>query len=204
MSAGWKYNFYLTQTARVQVVFDWTLTFGYDYDWDEYGEMVVSLDGEATIIEHLIGDGNDGENQVASGNGQTVEWVGVSGGTTHTIVLGIYNNKKTSLSESARVEIDNVIIKSFMPVSDSPAAPTLSPTTSTPTSSPTTRSPVASNPVNIIVDATFEAGAEGFVYQDDTFKVNFFFAPFLLHRFIFLLFVVLPNSFAEHEQPRLR
>ena len=168
MSAGWKYDFTLTQTARVQVVFDWTLTFGYDYEWDEYGEMVVSLDGKETIIESLIGDGNGGENHVASGNGQTINWVGVSAGT-HTIALGIYNNMKTSTSETARVEIDNVIITRFTSLSASSAAPTASPLTS---------SPATFNPVNIIVDANFEEDTEGFVYQDDTFKVKFFLSCF--------------------------
>lgn len=179
MSAGWEYDFSLTEQGRVQVVFDWTLTIDNDYESDEYGEMVVSLDGDETVIQRLTGNGNGGSDNVASGIAQVVSWPSVSPQATHTIALGVYNNEKTYNNEVSTVQIDNVVISSFTPNSGpapTTGKPTLAPTP-VPQSAPApTPAPVAP-PTGTIVDATFETGTDGFVYQDDVFKVSY--APYL-------------------------
>ena len=199
MSAGWDYDFTLPAEARVQVVFDWVLTKESDYESDEYSEVVVALDGEEVVIQRLTGDGNGGTSDVATGTAETVSWSGVTAGTTHTITVGVYNNKKTFNNEFATVEIDNVVISSFT-LSTSPPSPTPLPTpavtpapitppptpapvpaattpptqppTNPPTAAPITPPPTTTSSVITIVDANFEAGTDGFTYEDDTFQVS--------------------------------
>ena len=109
MSGGWKYEFTLLEVRDIDLTFDWELTISSEYEADEFGQMIVSLDGDEKDISTLTGDGNGGTDDVASGTGTTQSWTNVGVGD-HTVILGAYNNKKTFADEFVRVEVDNVEI----------------------------------------------------------------------------------------------
>ena len=138
MSGGWAYTFYLAQPSTIDLVFDWELSLDSGYENDEFGEVIVSLDGSERVIVKLLGDGNGGSNTVArktADDSQT--WLNVGAGS-HTIILGGYSNKKTHDEEIARVRLDHIKIIAH---ANGPSPPTEVPTATPPKSpndSPTT------------------------------------------------------------------
>ena len=132
MSGGWVYTFSLSSVGDVDLTFDWELLIDSDYEANEFGQMLVSLDGDERVIQTLTGDGNGGSDQIVTGTATKQIWPNVGAGS-HTISLGGYNNLKTFNNEFTRVQMDNVVITviggTVSPSSPSPVvAPTPAPT----------------------------------------------------------------------------
>lgn len=127
MSGGWAYTFSLVQAGTIELVFTWELVVDMNYESDEFGEMIVSLDGDERVIQRLTGDGNGGSDGTATGTANTEIWLNVGTGS-HTVILGGYNNKKTFNDEFTRVRLDHVKITSQP---SGPAPPTPAPVAAT-------------------------------------------------------------------------
>ncbi len=123
MSGGWVQGFSLGSAATVTVSFRYNLRMSSEYESDEYGQVLVSLDGV------LYGQGGDSVAQMSgNGNGGSTETTGwqqfqfsapLAAGS-HTLVLGGYNNKKTYNNEWTEVLVDDVVVTtgSMPPVAD--------------------------------------------------------------------------------------
>jgi hypothetical protein len=151
MSGGWARTFTLTQPTAVALSFRYNLTQDGSYEDDEYSQVLASLDGVlygAPPNDHaaqITGNGNGGSD--LSTGWQLFE---VSTGTlpagTHTLIVGGFNNKKTSTSESTTILIDDVSL------TEGEAPPPPPPTPS------------------LIFEANFNSGQDSFGYSDNTFR----------------------------------
>ncbi len=123
MSGGWVQGFSLGSAATVTVSFRYNLRMSSEYESDEYGQVLVSLDGT------LYGQGGDSVAQMSgNGNGGSTETTGWQqfqfsaplGSGNHTLILGGYNNKKTYNNEWTEVLVDDVVVTtgSMPPVAD--------------------------------------------------------------------------------------
>ena len=113
MSGGWRRGFDLPATAEVIVEFNYNLTISSQYEPDELGQVIVTLDGLQPesggndYVAQIVGNGN-------GGNADSTDWqtftvnVGSLTGGNHTLTIGGYNNKKTYGNETVEVLIDNV------------------------------------------------------------------------------------------------
>jgi cysteine-rich repeat protein len=115
MSGGWQITFNLASAADLQLSFQYNLTLTPDYESDEYGQVMVGLDGTALAgtgpdyVLQLEGDGNGGS-PTTSGWLLFSTSLGTLSAGSHTLVIGGFNNKKTTTSESTEVLIDDVLV----------------------------------------------------------------------------------------------
>jgi len=112
MSGGWRLTFNLAAAQEVLLSFSYVGAQTPDYESDEYSVFMGSLDGSPGVFAWLVGDGNGGASrttgvQVFQGS------LGTLSAGSHTLVLGAFNNKKTTTSESTVLIIDDV--KLFRP-----------------------------------------------------------------------------------------
>ena len=114
MSGGWSADFSLPSAGDVDVSFDYSVTFPCNYEPNELGEVLLSVDGSLvgsaggeTIFER-DGASNCNDSPLA-GNFSTT--LSLSAGS-HTLVLGGYNNLKTWNTELMTVRFDNVRVES--------------------------------------------------------------------------------------------
>ena len=107
MSGAWAYTFTLSTNSRVDVSFDYELLFAPNYESNEFGQVIVTVDDlEERVVKSLTGDGFDGLFNPFDGmNGTAQEtWFNIPAGT-HTLYIGGFNNKKTFNNEVTRVLI---------------------------------------------------------------------------------------------------
>ena len=150
MSGGWTRTFTVPSDGQVILAFRYRLTQTSEYESDELSEALLSVDGNLVGIDtneflaQIVGNGN-------GGTAQTTGWipVGLSLGSLsageHTITIGGFNNKKTFNNESTEVMIDDVVVRHG---AASPPPP----------------------PNKIVLQASFNNGAQGFVFRKDTFR----------------------------------
>ena len=115
LSGGWSAGFNLTIAADVTISFRYKLTQSPNYEPDEYSDTLVSVDGilygtgANDYVARLVGDGEGGPFI-------TTHWqiftksIGTLSAGPHTIIIGAYNNKKTSVVEYTEIIIDEVLI----------------------------------------------------------------------------------------------
>lgn len=120
MSGGWQTTFSLSAPTKVVLYVRGNLTQAPDYESDERSQLLVSVDGVLTAappndyLAQIVGNGN-------GGSARTTGWrlfqlnLGTLNAGTHTLVIGGYNNKKTSSNESTTVLIDDVLLMDATP-----------------------------------------------------------------------------------------
>ena len=115
MSGGFSRQFTLSSATQVTVTFDYNLTISSEYEANEFGEALFSLDGTLfglggnDYVDQIVGDGNGGAAQTTGWQTAVID-LGVVSAGTHTMVFGAYNNLKTFNNESTEVRIDNVSV----------------------------------------------------------------------------------------------
>ena len=115
MSGGWQISFSLSTAAQATLEFDYQLTINANYESDEYGEVLVTVDsqqpgsGGNDYVARITGNGNGGADDTTGWQTFTVNLGTLSAGS-HTLTLGGYNNKKTYNDENSEILIDNVSV----------------------------------------------------------------------------------------------
>ncbi|MBC8433239.1 MAG: hypothetical protein H8D96_15120 [Desulfobacterales bacterium] len=115
MSGGWQQTFNLVADAEVTISFRYQLTLSSEYEDDEYGQALVSVDGTLygenpnDYVTQINGNGNGGSPDT-SGWRLFTKNIGTLSSGDHTIIIGGYNNKKTLNDEIVEILIDDVII----------------------------------------------------------------------------------------------
>ena len=122
MSGGWETSFTLDAEMEVTLSFLYRLTMEEQYEDNEFGQVLVSIDGGTPImVAELVGNGNGGPDETTGE--QTFEAVlGTLGAGSHTLAIGIYNNQKTWRDESTYLTLDDVRVVGE-PVEGPPAPP---------------------------------------------------------------------------------
>ncbi len=116
MSGGASGSFALAADAAVTLSFRYNLTMTQDYEADEFGEVLVSVDGVQygtggnDYVAQLVGNGNGGGAETTGWQSFDVALGPLTSGP-HTVVIGGYNSKKTTASESTEIRIDDVILE---------------------------------------------------------------------------------------------
>ncbi len=117
MSGGWGQSFNIASAQALTLSLRYQLTISARYEPDEYGEMLVSLDGQLlslagnSYLAHLDGDDN-AVNDPSTGWVQVDLDLGTVSAGTHTFTIGGYNNKKTWDNEYTIILIDDVVLTS--------------------------------------------------------------------------------------------
>jgi hypothetical protein len=115
MSGGWRRSFSLSTGSLVTLRFDFNLTQTPDYEADEASDMLSQIDGQpATGQSHIVGNGNGGTPRTSGPISRTVD-LGCLAAGTHSVTLGLRNNKKTLANESTTLLLDNVAVRSSGP-----------------------------------------------------------------------------------------
>lgn len=115
MSGGWSRSFTLSEAMDVVVRFHHRLTIASEYESDEYGEALVSVDGTLyglggdDYVARLVGDGNGGS-AMSTGWTQVEIDVGTLAAGQHTLVVGGHNNKKTYSDEWVEAMFDELAV----------------------------------------------------------------------------------------------
>ena len=114
-SGGWSREFTLEETALTTINFRYRLNVAGDFDNNEYGEAVLTVDGVR------YGDGPDNsllrfngssDNQAASDSGWREASIEIPlNAGTHTLVIGAYANRTTSEAEIAQAWFDDLSIE---------------------------------------------------------------------------------------------
>ncbi len=114
-SGGWSREFTLEETALTTINFRYRLNVAGDFDNNEYGEAVLTVDG----IRYGNGPDNSllrfngsSDNQAASDSGWREASIEIPlNAGTHTLVIGAYANRTTSETEVAQAWFDNFSIE---------------------------------------------------------------------------------------------
>jgi PKD domain/Gametolysin peptidase M11 len=114
MSGGWRRTFNLAAAQSVRLSLSYLGTQTPDYESDEFSEFVVTVDGlplagGTGVFGRLVGDGNGGAS-TTTGVRVFQGSLGTLSAGSHTLVIGGFNNKKTTTSESTQLIIDDVIL----------------------------------------------------------------------------------------------
>ncbi len=114
-SGGWSREFTLEETALTTINFRYRLNVAGDFDDNEYGEAVLTVDGIRW------GDGPDNsllrfngsnDNQVDSDSGWREASIEIPlNAGTHTLVIGAYANRTTGETEIAQAWFDDISIE---------------------------------------------------------------------------------------------
>lgn len=115
ISGGWRRAFTLTTAAAVTLSFRYNLDQGSDYEVDEISQVLASVNGVlvgASPADYVIQVAGDGEGGAPTATGWRLfeKSLGTLPAGTHTVILGGYNNKKTSITERTTILIDDVIV----------------------------------------------------------------------------------------------
>ena len=156
MSAGWQRDFTLDQDSDVTVTFDYSLSQNANYESDEWGQVLASLDGRLVgtfgrdYVDEIAGDGNGSSSQSTGWRSVQLDLGRLSAGD-HLLTLGGYNQKKTFHDETTEVLLDEVRLSAERTVSTVPAPAVAaaanspnSPTLITPSVPPVSSSPTTS------------------------------------------------------------
>ena len=151
MSGGWAATFTLEEDAETTLSFQYQLTMEANYESDELSQALVSVDGVLygtppdDFLAQFVGDGNGGGAMTTGWQQFTVDLGSLVAGD-HTLVIGGFNNKKTTADESAQVLIDDVLVVVEIPE---------------PEPDPTMLD---------LINTGFDADAAPFAYVDDLFR----------------------------------
>jgi len=113
-SGGWSKDVSLGAESIVTVSLRYRMLMGEGYEADEYGEVVMEIDGTRygndtnDSIFHMIGNGNGGGDEDSGWQYEEIE-VTLSAGN-HTLTLGAYNNQATFNDEYVEVFLDEVTV----------------------------------------------------------------------------------------------
>ena len=115
MSGGWEETFTVDGKTNAVLTFTYKLTQAANYEWDEFSEVLVAIDGKLIgldnqdYIARIVGNGNGGS--ARSTGWQTVELdLGVLSEGQHTLTIGGFNNKKTYGDETTEILFDDVVL----------------------------------------------------------------------------------------------
>ena len=133
MSGGWSYLLSLAQEEMgVMISFRYILKQTPVYEFDEFSRVLVTMDGvqygrgSKDYIDHIGGDGQDSQGNSNTFD-PTTEWqqvevfIGDLAAGDHDLIIGAFNNQKTTDDEITTLVIDDVTITSGnspIPVSD--------------------------------------------------------------------------------------
>lgn len=113
MSGGWQRTFTVASPTYVRLSFLYNMIAAGGFETDEYSEVLVTINGTLfgtgaqEYVARIDGDGNTGPD--LSTGWQTFETdLGMLPADTYTLVIGIYNNKKTAADETTELFIDDV------------------------------------------------------------------------------------------------
>ena len=114
MSGGWRLSFTLAAAQEVALSFSYKGTQTPDYESDERSELMGALDGlplggGTGVFAQLVGNGNGGASPttgVAAFQGS----LGTLSAGSHSLVIGGFNNQKTTTSEQTEIIIDDVVL----------------------------------------------------------------------------------------------
>jgi hypothetical protein len=115
MSGGWRTSFSLSAASRVVLSFRAQLTQTSEYESDERSQLLVSLNGALHGIVpndyqiQVVGNGNGGPSRTTGWQLFQVHFGTLDAGA-HALVIGGYNSKKNSSTESTTVLIDDVLV----------------------------------------------------------------------------------------------
>ncbi len=151
MSGGWRQTIVLDTAQEITMNFLYNLIQAADYESDEFGQALLAVDGSLVtlgsndFLAQITGDGNGGAVQT-TGWVPIVVNVGVLSEGSHTITIGVFNNKKTFNNESTRLLIDELTVRGESGTTPFPPTPA------------------------IIIESHFDADEEGFVLEEDSFR----------------------------------
>lgn len=115
MSGAWTTTFNLVASSNVNISFRYRLTQSANYEPDEYSETLVAVDGMLyglggnDYIARIVGNGEGGLEVTTDWQQATIN-IGTLAAGSHTIAIGVHNNKKTSAIENSNILIDDVLI----------------------------------------------------------------------------------------------
>jgi len=115
MSGGWSFDFTIPSSTDAILSFRYNLTQTSEYEGDEYSQALVGIDGilygsfPNDYVAQIIGNGPGGSIITTGWQLFQVDLGTLSAGT-HNIMIGTYNNRKTTVNESTELVIDNVLI----------------------------------------------------------------------------------------------
>lgn len=115
MSGGWRTNFDLANSAEIAISFYYNLTLSSKHEHDEYSEVLVTVNEKQPGIEgrdyviRISGVDNATSDQT-SGWQLFVATLGTLPAGQHEIIVGGYNNQKTSQDEWTEILIDDVLV----------------------------------------------------------------------------------------------
>ena len=112
LSGGWRRTFELTAPTALTISFRYNMTQSSEYEADEFTQVLMSLDGQhfgatGDYVAQIHGDGNGGKPPTTGWQIFQKTLAALPAGT-HTLTLGLYNNKKTAENESAELKLDDV------------------------------------------------------------------------------------------------
>lgn len=105
MSGGWTTSFELAEAATVTLTFRFQLDQAANYEADENSDARVRLDNQEIVLAQLVGNGNGGGLETTGQPDVSLDFSLLAG--SHTLILGGFNNKKTSTDESTQVFYNN-------------------------------------------------------------------------------------------------
>jgi Malectin domain/IPT/TIG domain len=146
MSGGWRIDFTLPQRATVQIKLYYEVNMGIDYEFDEFTQALCSVDGILVgskpgidYVGQIFGKYPALPASTISLNWVTLNPIDLNTGV-HRLIVGAFNNRKTTISETSWVRFSNVEVTYTIARTKSPTrAPVRSPTkapTKTPTKAP--------------------------------------------------------------------
>jgi hypothetical protein len=115
MSGGWRRTFTLEAAASLVLSFRYNLTQTAEYESDEFSQALASVDGVLygtppnDYAAQITGNGNGGST-ITTGWQVFQISLGTLPAGTHTLVLGGYNNKKTTSTERTTILVDDVSV----------------------------------------------------------------------------------------------
>lgn len=110
LSGGWRTAFNLPAEATVKISFDYRLMQS-NYESNEVSQARISVDGQETIVAERTGGGHRRSDKNTRTQPFSLE-LQLSAGT-HTLVLGAFNSRKTSIDERTFVSYDNVKVSAL-------------------------------------------------------------------------------------------
>ena len=145
MSGAWERAFVLAEPGSVTVELRYKLVQSPHYEGNETSDLLVSVDGVLLgqgINDYVTRIAGDGGGgpDVSTGWRKVVLTTAELAAGTHTLALGAYNSLKTSANEFTLATFDEVVVRGGAAESTA------------------------------LASASFDAGAEGFVYGDDRFR----------------------------------
>jgi hypothetical protein len=119
LSGGFRRTFNLSSPENVTVSFYYNLTLDPRYESNEWGQVIVRLDGtDYDVGSRLYGIDGDNSTPRTTGWQQAALDMGMLSAGNHTLIVGGYNNRKSEWAEITTVLIDNVNVSLCPPGTD--------------------------------------------------------------------------------------